>query len=225
MRGEEGATHPIVVRPSLDIGRAETLLDQVAAVAWDELYHAYGPASDVPGQIAAVLVGDDETRAEAWWNLWGNIHHQGTIYEATVPAVPILLGIAGWSDHPDRAEALMMLREIGAACGAHVWRYGAHGDPVSDEDEQRRLHPELRNRLVAGAASMLDSWRSEPPDVRRALLWLLSVHTDLRAEHQDLVDEVLPAVHRRAWELELAGSMDSDAVFALEEWVRRGDDS
>jgi hypothetical protein len=44
----------------------------------------------VPGQLAAVSVGDDETRDEAWWNLWGNIH-QGTIYEATAPDAVVAL--------------------------------------------------------------------------------------------------------------------------------------
>jgi hypothetical protein len=75
MRGDAGATRPIVVRPNLD--GAETLLGAVSAVEWSAVHHAYGPASDVPGQLAEVIVGDDETRDEAWWNLWGNIHHQG----------------------------------------------------------------------------------------------------------------------------------------------------
>jgi hypothetical protein len=199
-RGQAGATRPIVVRPNLD--GAETWLGAVSAVDWSAVHHAYGPASDVPGQLAAVIVGDDETRDEAWWNLWGNIHHQGTIYEATAPAVPILLGLAAWREHPDRAQALLMLREIAAAPG------------------------ELRRVVAAGAAPILDGWRTEPANVQRALLWLLSVDAGLRAEREDLVAAVLPERHRRAWELEIAGSADSeeeeDAVVALEDWVHSG---
>ena len=69
----------------LDLDGAESLLGAVSAVDWSAVHHAYGAASDVPGQLPAVIVGDEETRDEAWWNLWGNIHHQGTIYEATAP--------------------------------------------------------------------------------------------------------------------------------------------
>lgn len=229
MRGEEGAEHRIVPRQILDDAVVAALLGQLSSVQWSDVYHAYGPASDVPAQLAAVIVGDEETREEAWWNLWGNIHHQGTIYEATVPAVPILLGIASWTDHPDRAQALLMLREVGAAEGVYVWRYGADDELVSNEDEQRRLYPELRSMLAAGVAPILSAWRNQPPDVQRALIWLLSVDGDLRARHQDLVDEVLPEEHRQAWELEIAGAVSSqeeaDTVFALEDWVHSGDEN
>jgi hypothetical protein len=78
------------------------------------------------------------------------------------------------------------------------------------------------------AAPIVDGWRTEPPDVQRALLWLLSVDADLRAERQDLVAAVLPERHRPAWVLEIAGSPDSeeeeDAVLALEDWVHSGTD-
>jgi hypothetical protein len=230
MRGEEGGSdHPIVCRPNLDGAAVGALLGQVSVVQWTDVYHAYGPASDVPGQLAAVIVGDDATRDEAWWNLWGNVHHQGTIYEATVPAVPILFGLATWPAYPDRAQALLMLREVGAAEGVYVWRYGPDGELVSDEDEQQRLYPELRGILAAGAAPILSGWRREPPDVQRALLWMLSVNAELRADYEDLVDELLPEEHRQAWELEISDSVDSqeeaDAVFALEDWVHSGADS
>jgi hypothetical protein len=194
-RRGDARTRRIVPRP--DLGGAGELLRRVSAVAWGDLQHAYGPAGDVAAQLAAVIAGDDETRDEAWWNLWGNIHHQGTIYEATVPAVPILLGLAAWREHPDRAQAVLMLREIAAAPGGSV-----------------------------DAAPLLAGWRSEPPDVQRALLWLLSADPRLRADRQDLVDAVLPERHRAAWELEIADAADSeeeaDAVLELEDWVHSG---
>ena len=98
-----------------------------------------------------------------------------------------------WPDFPDRAEALLMLREIAAAEGVYVWRYGADRELISDEDAQQRLYSELRSMLAAGAARMLDGWRSEPPAVQRALLWLLSVLPDLRAGHQNLVERPCPS--------------------------------
>ncbi len=64
------------------------------AVPWPRLHHAYGPADDVPVHLYAATVGQAETRAAAWWELWGNVHHQGTVYEATVHAVPFIAAIA-----------------------------------------------------------------------------------------------------------------------------------
>jgi hypothetical protein len=189
----------IVRRVDLDEAAARPLLDCVAAVNWGELQHAYGPAGDVPGQLAAVIVGDDETREEAWWNLWGNIHHQGTTYEATPHAVPIFVGIAEWPEHPDRPQAILMLRDIVDAGGV---------------DE--------------GAERLLSGWRAEPEPVRRALFWLLAVLPEARQRDEALVAETLPERFRRAWEIELAGPADtwedSDAVNELEEWVHSGED-
>ncbi|MEY2512759.1 MAG: hypothetical protein QOJ89_117 [bacterium] len=228
MRGSGGQTRAIVFRRGLDADGAAELLDAVAAVRWSDLYHAYGPAADVAMQLRAVIVGDEGTREEAWWNLFGNIHHQGTIYEATVPAVPILLGLADWVEYPDRALALMMLREIAAADGVHVWRYGSKDELVTLVDDQRRLYPLLRAALRDGAARLLDGWRDEEPAIRRALLWLLSALPELHERYAALVADVLPARHRHAWELEVSGSAESesesdgDAIFALEDWVHTG---
>lgn len=87
----EGKTAvPIVVREDLDFATARGILDAVYAVAWDEVWHAYGQAGDALNQLVAVVVGDDPTRDVAWTSLSVEILHQGTVYEATVPAVPII---------------------------------------------------------------------------------------------------------------------------------------
>ena len=222
MRGG-GEARALTVRPDMAPAQARPLLERVAAIRWGDLYHAYGPAVDVPGQLAAAIAGDDGTRAEAWWNLGGNIHHQGTIFEATVPAVPILLSIAAWEEHPDRVQALTLLREIGNADGVYVWRYGPDDQIVTDAGEQERLHPLLRSELEGGAAELFAQWRGEPEPVRRALLWLSSVLPDLQARHEAEIAELLPERHRRAWTLVVTESAesqeDADAVFELEGWV------
>ncbi|GAX58136.1 hypothetical protein [Streptomyces olivochromogenes] len=59
-------------------------------VQWHTLTHAYGSAEDVPELIKALYQGDEETAGEAIYELYGNIHHQGTVYPASAPAVPFL---------------------------------------------------------------------------------------------------------------------------------------
>ena len=160
---------PIVVRADLD-EEATSILTAIAGVEWGHLCHAYGTADDVAAQLAAITVGDHVTRTTAWWNLWGNIHHQGTIYAATVPAVPILVQLADWISYPDRAEAIFFLREVAEAEGVVVWSYDSDGDLVHDEDLQAELTNELRSTVHRSGEHLLSSWRTSPVDVRRALI-------------------------------------------------------
>ncbi|MER5395374.1 hypothetical protein [Streptomyces sp. NPDC002599] len=52
---------------------------------WDALHHGYGPAADTPEILVALLDADQGVRTKALDNLHNILHHQGTIYEATVP--------------------------------------------------------------------------------------------------------------------------------------------
>jgi hypothetical protein len=223
-RAPEIEPRAIAARRGVDHEELWRVLEPVESIGWDAVYHAYGPAADVPAQLAAVAVGDDPTRDEAWWNLWSNIHHQGTIYEATLPAVPVLFALAAWHDYPDRSDALLLLREIAAADVVDVWRYDDDGVVVHDRERRHRLFAELRTALALGTSQIAARWRTEPEPFRRALVWLLSVVPEMRERYQPLVDDTLPAGHREAWEAELLGGPASDdefdALVALEEWVQ-----
>ena len=186
--------------------------------------HAYGTADDVAAQLAAITVGDHVTRTTAWWNLWGNIHRQGTIYAATVPAVPILVRLADWISYPDRAEAIFFLREVAEAEGVVVWSYDSDGDMVHDDDLQAELTNELRGTVHRSAEHLLSSWRTAPVDVRRALILLLTSLPDLRTRFVELVDQDLPAGLRAAWDVEASGQrgeLTAD-IDALERWTHTG---
>ncbi|MFD7690500.1 hypothetical protein [Streptomyces sp. NPDC059781] len=80
---------------------------ELDAVQWQTLTHAYGPAVDVPDLIRALHQGDDTTVDEAVHELYGNIHHQGTVYSASAPAVPFLAHAA--RHVPGRRTELLML--------------------------------------------------------------------------------------------------------------------
>ncbi|MFI7874443.1 hypothetical protein [Streptomyces salinarius] len=58
---------------------------ELDAVPWQSLRHAYGPAEDVPELIRALYQDDETAAAEAMHELYGNIHHQGTVYPASPP--------------------------------------------------------------------------------------------------------------------------------------------
>ncbi len=118
----DGSPKVVTVRVREDVpaARADELARELPAVPWSRFTHAYGPADDVPALLYAVAVGDAPTRKEAWWELWGNVHHQGTVYEATTPAVPFIASLAGNRDYPDRVQALSFLRQLALGDGTHA---------------------------------------------------------------------------------------------------------
>ncbi|MDH6125527.1 hypothetical protein [Kitasatospora sp. GP82] len=88
--------------------RSPAELDEVQ---WHTLTHAYGSASDVPELIRALHSTDEDTVAEAVDELYGNIHHQGTVYPASAPAVPFLAHAARHAP-AKRDEVLMLLATL-----------------------------------------------------------------------------------------------------------------
>ncbi len=216
---------PIVVRADLDEAEAASILTAIDAVGLADLCHAYGAADDVAAQLAAITVGDQVTRQAAWWNLWGNIHHQGTIYAATVAAVPLLVRLADWTGYPDRADAIFFLREVAEAEGVVVWSYDSDGGIVHDDVRQAELTAQLEETVRHAADHLLSTWRAAPPDVRRALIFLLTSLPDLRSRWAELVDHDLPAELRAAWELEASGRREeiTEEIEALERWAHTGE--
>jgi hypothetical protein len=227
---QAGARRWVLVqrRTDLDEVRASAVLAGIAEVDWEALYHAYGPASDVPVLLGAVTVGDDPTRAAAWLELWCNIHHQGSVYEATLPAVDPLISLATWKAYPDRVEALRMLRGLARSEDVRVWHYGADGEIVYDQRRQREVRSALLGAVQQHAGELLGSWREESEAVRRAQLWLLSVLPAVVHRYRDLVDAVLPADYDELWRRLVVGEEfdeeQEDRLDGLEAWIGASDE-
>ncbi len=66
------------------------MLEKLDEIDWGSLTHAYGDASDVPGLIRALASQDEKEHENALWQLYGNIFHQGTRYEAAASTVPFI---------------------------------------------------------------------------------------------------------------------------------------
>lgn len=62
-------------------------------VRWALLSHAYGPASDAPVALRALLEGNDREKADAVDYLQGAVAHQGTLYLATAPVAVAVASI------------------------------------------------------------------------------------------------------------------------------------
>src|SRR3712207_2397151 len=88
------------------------MLEGLDQIPWAELEHAYGPASDVPNQIRALASANPQRRDAAYHELWGNIIHQGTVYEATAYAVPFLVEVLGDPNVQDKPQLLCLLAAL-----------------------------------------------------------------------------------------------------------------
>lgn len=166
-------------RDSVTSGQRDALVRALDAIPWSRRQHAYGEASDAAAELYAITLGDTEARTAAWWELWGNVHHQGTVYSATVDAVPLIGAIAIAADHPDRVQALCFLRAVAVGDG--------------------QAAPAVRAAVRLVADQLLRGARSEPELVQRAIVWLLSAFPSLVGEHGDLL-RLLPSLMRKTWE-------------------------
>jgi hypothetical protein len=64
-------------------------------INWNDLEHAYGEAGDMPGLLKMLssypVINSYED--EPMFSLWSALCHQGTIYEASYAAVPIIVSL------------------------------------------------------------------------------------------------------------------------------------
>lgn len=145
------------------------------AQPWAERQHAYGSAEDVPDQLRALASDDAEQAEEALYELYGNIVHQGTVYEATAHAVPYPARLAAAGIRP--ADMLVLLGFI-----------------AESEDECGGTPGACRAAVRAQLPLILPLVESPDTSVRHAALW--------SAARTGAVEQVLPVLRRR-WEGEL----------------------
>lgn len=166
------------LRHGVQAAQVDALAKALDGVTWTGLQHAYGSAADVPPLLYAVAVGQADARRAAWWELWGNVHHQGTVYSATAAAVPFIASIAEDEVHPDRVQAVAFLRSLALGDGRHADAVRAGVQPY--------------------AAMLVERLPREPDLVRRGIAWLASAFPSL-AEEDDEVSRLVPEPMRATW--------------------------
>lgn len=116
-------------------------------VDWAELEHAYGTAEDVPDLLRALASESADERDGALHQLYGNIFHQGSRYEASAHAVPFLAALAADPRVRERAGIVYLLGAIAIGYDeSHLpggvdiaeWRAGVERMRTADPDEELR---------------------------------------------------------------------------------------
>lgn len=155
-------------------------------IQWHTLTHAYGTAEDVPALIRALYEGGEQAQ-EALGELYGTVYHQGSVYEASAPAVPFLAHAARHAP-AQRASLLMLLAALADHTPEDTESHQWPGSPVAAIcAELCRVLPDLLPCLTDDDVS-----------VRRAALRVAAVTAgllpaDLRAQVETELDTLYAA--------------------------------
>lgn len=154
------------------------MLERLQTVDWNALTHAYGAAADVPDLLRALADPDRQVRKDAYWELYGNIFHQGTRYPATAPAVPFLLELLGDPATPDRHEILLLVTHLVTgqfSVAADPVMYAGESDARGGDDEYPGILRDVYRAAEAGLPLFVDLVQhAETAAVRGAAAFLLA---------------------------------------------------
>jgi hypothetical protein len=166
------------------------MLEGLDDIPWDRLGHAYGSAADVPAILRSIAAGD----ADALDELSACIVHQGTIYEATGPAIPFLIQLL--DVERDNAVALLEVLEA-IACGtSYADVHSAYDPPTQRGSKETRaaIDRELawvhsaREAVLAGVPAYLRLLTGANERVRAQAARLLA-ECDVSAEIQGALSD------------------------------------
>jgi hypothetical protein len=106
-------------------------LEEITAVPWDELYHHYGNAADVPEMLYGLLSTKSQLRQEARRKLVQSLNHQGLKrWEATLRVIPFLLRLLNDPFVYERHLLIPILADF--AVGNSIGYYHFYGFDLDD---------------------------------------------------------------------------------------------
>ncbi|WNM32808.1 hypothetical protein RKE30_21620 [Streptomyces sp. Li-HN-5-11] len=168
----------------MDLADALAGLD---AHPWASVSHAYGPAEDLPELLRALAEGGGDAE-EAISELYSCILHQGTVYSASVDAVPYLARIAA-AARPGTTEVLCLLGGL------------------AESDDEREIAPGAVRAAVATQIPLLIPLLAhEDVNVRLLTAWTLG-HTRNT--------EAVPVALRSRWTTEADPGVQAELLIAL----------
>jgi hypothetical protein len=158
------------------------MLEGLDKIDWAGLVHAYGAASDVPGLLRHLASPSADHRAEAMHELYGNIWHQGTVYQATAHAVPFLIELLESETVQGKDELCILLAHI--ARGTSYHDVHQHLPLLKNKAEtpewQSQIEKELswvrkvKDAVLAGEPAYLGFLNAADPALRDSVAYLLA---------------------------------------------------
>lgn len=145
-------------------------------VDWKNTTHAYGEATDVPQQIMRLCSDDNEIREQAWWQLWGNLFHQGSRYPASVLAVPYLIDLLNYEQVYDKPRIMQYLLGLMLGYPEHYIHsmFDYDKDILNFEYEEDAIFAELYHGVAEGIPVYIDFLENGSFEEKQAAVFLLA---------------------------------------------------
>jgi hypothetical protein len=181
------------------------LLVKLDEIDWSKLKHAYGDASDVPGSIRSLLSNDEDIRHKAIYELFGNIWHQGTVYEASSYTTPFLQELLRIPETPDKMMIADLLAEM-ADGGPYLESaitdeqmelllresLAKEGRDFDQEIIDSRRYADATRDAVGKELSLLYPYLTcEEPEIRRSVATALGNYPDHVSETLPFLEDAL----------------------------------
>ena len=153
----------------------QQMLDRLDDIPWSQLTHAYGSAEDVPDQIRALASTNAKKQEEALWQLYGNIFHQGTRYEASSHAIPFLYELIKEPTTPAKHYLIHLLVSLALGYAEYFLPDGIVPDVLreldtSDTDPSSQCYQAVRR----GVPVLLDLLNDRNDSVRGVAVYALA---------------------------------------------------
>ncbi|MFJ5310184.1 hypothetical protein [Streptomyces sp. NPDC088350] len=149
----------------------------MTTIDWSELTHAYGSAENIPGLFARLGGTEDD---DVWQELWGSLCHQGSVYDASWAAMPVLVDIA-----------------LGRAPGGPIQAVTMAGLITTDPDELCRKR---YAREIAELLAVARRLRADPSQDSHTFVYLQMAV--LAFEDSSVWAEALEGVNSEEYDLE-----------------------
>ncbi|MHA1274122.1 MAG: hypothetical protein ACTSQP_01375 [Promethearchaeota archaeon] len=125
------------------------MLEKLDEINWAEYEHAYGSAIDVPQCIRDLASQDKNVREKALHRLYGNIYHQGSIYPATLPAIPFFFELLEEPEVKDKDNIVKYLLTLAIDSDTYYLPTGIDIEKIfSDENDlTTKIYYEISERI------------------------------------------------------------------------------
>jgi hypothetical protein len=141
------------------------MLEGLDDINWQQLTHAYGPATVVPDLIRKLASPSPKVWEQGLEGLRSTIWHQGTVYEASAYAIPFLIELL---EHPEvqcRDQILIDLALLARGGTAYDFFF----------DAWDRVEQQIHNAVARGLPLYLSLLRESDSRVRRHVPFTLDV--------------------------------------------------
>lgn len=199
------------------------MLEGLQNINWQQLKHAYGPATDVPDNLRDLASPNREVREEARYKLYGNIFHQGSRYEATPYAIPFIYELIHSPRVLRKDQLVLLLLHLALGYEEEYLPEGVNPKAFRDElllfdqsltEEQRRKYANFGHSSAAlincydvvrdGLPTLLPYLHQDDEPLKDAVVYVLAWFPELAATTLPAIVEVLK---KATGELEIAGAI------------------